>query len=115
MNARQEFIEHVNRVLDYIGRGKHDVKCASVSYEEPYSDKVYDEVYIASLPVDWTEDEFDLFLNKLNFNYFEGYGCQEVYGIIWYTDGSWSVREEYDGSEWWLHNFLPEIPKRLLK
>lgn len=111
MNARQEFIEHVNRALGYIGRGEHDVKCASVSYESIFDD----ETQVASLPVDWSEDEFDFFLKKLNFNYNDGFGVQEVYGIIWYTDGSWSTREEYDGSEWWVHNILPDIPKRLLK
>ena len=31
-------------------------------------------------------------------------------GTIWYTDGTWSDREEYDGDEWWEHRVCPEIP-----
>ena len=37
----------------------------------------------------------------LNFEYDDGYGAQELFGYVWFTDGSWSERDEYDGSERW--------------
>jgi hypothetical protein len=54
-------------------------------------------------------------LNDLDFEYDSGYGQQELYGIVWLTDGSWLSREEYDGSEWWQHRFLPPVPLYLQK
>ena len=44
---------------------------------------------------------------KLNFKYDSGYGGQELFGYIWYTDGTWSDRREYDGLEWWEHQERP--------
>ena len=49
-------------------------------------------------------------LPQLNFNYDAGYGSQNLFGFIWYTDGTWSERGEYDGEEWWQYNSCPEIP-----
>ena len=49
-------------------------------------------------------------LPQLNFNYDAGYGSQKLFGFIWYADGTWSERYEYDGSEWWDYNSCPEIP-----
>lgn len=46
----------------------------------------------------------------LNVKYDNGYGGQELFGTIWYADGTWSSREEYDGSEWWRHNKCPKLP-----
>jgi hypothetical protein len=44
---------------------------------------------------------------KLDFDYDGGYGCQELFGYIWYGDGTWSQRGEYDGLEWWEHMERP--------
>ena len=43
----------------------------------------------------------DEVLPQLDFEYDDGYGGQELFGYIWYEDGTWSERGEYDGSEWW--------------
>jgi hypothetical protein len=45
--------------------------------------------------------------------YYNGYGSQELFGIIWYVDGSWSERVEYDGSEWWGYRSCPKIPSNV--
>lgn len=42
-------------------------------------------------------------------NYDNGYGGQELFGLIVFTNGSWIERYEYDGSEWWEYK---ETPKR---
>lgn len=53
----------------------------------------------------------DKFLQSLDFNYDDGYGLQKIEGNIWYQDGTWSDRGEYDGSEWWQYQSVPEIPE----
>jgi hypothetical protein len=58
--------------------------------------------------------DLEEFLTKLDFEYDSGYGGQELYGTIWLDDGTWLSRGEYDGSEWWEHNVLPEIPNECL-
>ncbi len=67
------------------------------------------------LKENYDEEELTNFLSDLDFEYDSGYGQQELYGIIWLADGSWLSREEYDGSEWWQHNFLPLVPSYLQK
>ena len=68
---------------------------------------------------DFALDEQKIFSGKLgevfpmlNFSYDNGYGWQYLYGTIWYEDGTWSERGEYDGSEWWEHRQCPEIPNK---
>ena len=47
--------------------------------------------------------------------YDAGFGGQELHGIIWYADGTWSERYSYDGEEEWVHCHVPEIPEYLKK
>ena len=54
-------------------------------------------------------------LAELDFEYDDGYGTQELFGTIWYEDGSWSEREEYDGSECWAYKTSPAIPAKLIR
>ena len=61
----------------------------------------------------FTEDEYLQFLAKLNFGYDSGYGSQNLDGIIWFRDGSWATRGEYDGSEWWDYHKRPDVPTYL--
>lgn len=66
------------------------------------------------LNVDHTEEEFHQFLKDMDFMYDAGYGGQELHGTIWFeTTDCWLTRGEYDGSEWWDLNYMPEIPKEL--
>ncbi len=53
------------------------------------------------------------FLNQLDFDYNNGFGYQWITGTLWFVDGTWATRGEYDGSEWWEHHKLPEIPAEL--
>ena len=65
--------------------------------------------------IDDEETPRGLFRNLIDINkdYDAGYGSQELYGTIWYKDGTWSTRGEYDGSEWWDYHCVPEIPVKL--
>jgi hypothetical protein len=89
MNAQQELINHI--------RGR-EVKYVKVIREISYDKKV---------TIEGTLDEV---LPRLNFGYDNGYGSQKLEGTIWYADGTWSERGEYDGSEWWEHRECPPLP-----
>jgi hypothetical protein len=64
--------------------------------------------------VDYQLDNMNDFLSKIDFFYHSGYGGQELFGNIWFKDGTWASRGEYDGSEWWEHHQCPDIPESLL-
>lgn len=104
MNAKIEFLEETK------GRV---VKCAEVSYMTSWVAE--DDTLIVKLPIEYSDQDLEEFLKKLDFEYDNGYGIQYLYGTIWYTDGTWSERYEYDGSEIWLFKSCPPIPDSLTK
>jgi hypothetical protein len=65
------------------------------------------------LPLLYTDEQYSEFMSKLDFTYDSGYGGQELDGVIWFEDGTWADRGEYDGSEWWQYHKLPEVPTYL--
>ena len=91
-NAKEEFIKHV---------GERTVICAAISIE--------DNKYF--LKLNHTEADYSHFLEQLDFSYNNGFGRQKLFGTIWYEDGTWSDRGEYDGEEWWEYRRRPEIPE----
>lgn len=99
-NAKEEFIGHTSEV-------KSKIKAATISSAIRPPELKY------CLKVGYTEDDFNNFLKRLDFKYSSGYGGQELYGMIWYEDGTWSERGEYDGSEWWDYRAVPIIPEEL--
>lgn len=102
MNAKDEFIEHIE---------DREVLCADIANKD-YWEKGRTTFLLKQ---GYSEDDYSNFLNSLNFTYDSGYGGQELYGTIWYTDGTWSSRGEYDGSEWWEYNRVPDVPDELLQ
>lgn len=110
VNAKEEFIRHVTDV------GKR-VLCCKIWADTRYSPLYGRDYYTHGgkygpflLPKYHLPREMEAFVENLDFFYNADYGGQELYGTIWYTDGSWSTRFEYDGSEWWKHHQRPEIP-----
>lgn len=95
MNAKKEFQQEI---------GSRRVLCATV-----YTNGNQKNL----LPVNYTDQQYAQFLESLNFEYDARYGSQELFGTIWYLDGTWSERGEYDGSEWWECQERPEIEKEL--
>jgi hypothetical protein len=102
-NAKEEFLRHINN---------REVLCASISYEDCWNKEI--PMRIHNLKVGYTQEQYNEFINSLDFTYDSGYGGQELFGTIWYKDGTWSERGEYDGSEWWEYHICPSIPKSLL-
>lgn len=88
MNAKQELLEHIEQ------RPVRYVRVARGSPDAP-------PIQGASL---------EALLPQLDFDYDDSFGHQELFGTIWYEDGTWSSRRQYDGSEWWEHHTPPPLP-----
>ncbi len=101
-NCKKEFIEHT--------KGKN-ILCAELKHDCDYWDD--DIKRSADLKIGFSQNDFEMFLRSLDYEYDDGYGGQELFGVIWYTDGTWSERGEYDGSEWWEYKSVPSIPDSL--
>lgn len=89
-----------------------EIKCARITTGTNYYHN--DERRTIVLKVGHDKEDYARFLNDLNFEYDDGYGTQKLHGIVWFKDGTWAERREYDGSEWWEERSLPDIPKELL-
>lgn len=90
-----------------------DILVNSPSHRELDGEIVFSFDRVAVLKENWNNDEWLKFLTILNFNYANGFGHQEVFGVVWLTDGSWLERYEYDGAEEWALKKLPTIPAEL--
>ena len=101
-NAKKEMIELLEN---------KEIKCASIKkgdwfYEENEKTKI-------TLKINHSKEDLEDFLTKLDFEYDGGFGTQELFGIVWFKDNSWADRHEYDGSEYWEHQSIPNIPKEI--
>jgi hypothetical protein len=97
-NAKEEFVEHV---------GEKQILYALI---EPFKETYGKLVQKRILHIGYNDNDYQIFLNSLDFMYDDGYGGQNLFGTIWYTDDTWSERSEYDGMEWWEHKERPRIP-----
>jgi len=107
-NAKTEFLNAIS--FD------STVKCAVIHYApcSLWRETTPPEPRGLLLKQNYTAEEYTAFLDQLDFKYDSGYGGQELYGTVWLTNGNWLTRGEYDGSEWWDYNSLPEIPAHLV-
>jgi hypothetical protein len=90
MNAKDEFIEYIEA-------------------REVLRAVLYTSEYVFILKDSYSELAYRSFLEDLDFEYNDGFGRQMLFGVIWYTDGTWSERYEYDGSECWSHKTIPKF------
>jgi hypothetical protein len=93
-NAKAELQSHIESI------GAPAVYYVSVSFDK--------SCFPHKKPLVGTLEEV---LPLLDFNYDSGFGGQELFGTVWYLDGTWSDRREYDGSEWWEHQVCPPLPQ----
>jgi hypothetical protein len=108
INAKEEFLE--------VTKGTKIV-CAFIYlyatiYE--YRDNDGEEILPLILKKGYSEEDFNIFLEKIDTTYDSGYGSQNLNGVIYCEDGGWFTRNEYDGSEWWEYNKYPNIPEMCL-
>ena len=94
INAKDEFLKHIK---------SRKVKCAIIEFGD-YRSRIF------ALNSRHNDITYERFLNDIDFNYNCGYGSQQLFGTIWYIDGSWSERFEFDGSECWAYKTKPKIP-----
>lgn len=109
MNAKKEFLNHVGDPAS-VKCVTISIDCVTISIDDTYEDELVEH----NLRVDHTPEDMFKFIEQLDFKYDNGYGLQNLHGCIWYHDGTWSTRGEYDGSEWWERHRLPDIPIELL-
>ena len=105
-NAKGEFLNHISDRV---------VLCAQIQKGDVYDDSPLPQIFVPvfNLTTGWTNEDWNKFLSDLDFEYDSGYGGQNLFGTIWYVDGTWSERGEYDGSEWWEYHQCPNIPGEL--
>lgn len=103
MNAKEELLEHLQEVCS---ESKQVLWVRVVQGDEDFRDA--SEIKKAEGFL------FDV-TDSLNFEYDAGYGTQELFGTIWFSDGTYSDRGEYDGSEWWRHHACPDLPEAAKK
>jgi hypothetical protein len=91
MNAKEEILEHIsNREVKYI--------TVTLAHQSDIEEKI--------------EGKLEEILFHLDFDYDSGYGSQYLDGCIWFEDGTWSERHQYDGSEYWSHHVCPPLPAK---
>jgi hypothetical protein len=104
-NAKTEFLNHV---------GSTKVTWAEVFIEPSYQHTERKPI-VAFLPKNYSDDQWNFFLNHIDVQYDSGYGTMYLWGRIMYDNGTWSDRGEYDGSEWWQLHELPIYDSRMCK
>lgn len=97
MNAKKELL---NDIVDI----DPPIICALITFKDR----------TIKLPMFYTDEQYEKFLEELDFEYDDGYGGQELFGTVWFLNGTWMERGEYDGAEWWAYKKCPEIPGDLL-
>lgn len=99
MNAKEELISFCVNIVDLAG-----IKCARITYKKK---RIY-------LKINYSKEDWQKFMNELDFEYENSYAQEELYGYVWLCDGSWLERVgEYDASDRWGHKVIPPIPKYL--
>jgi hypothetical protein len=110
MNTKDEFLRHISTVPS-------PVLCAEISFDDEISSELISEndtnLKSYYLTTGWSLEDWNNFITSIDFTYDSGYGLQYIFGNIWYADGTWSRRGEYDGSEWWEYMECPKIPDYL--
>lgn len=104
MNAKIEFLNTIQN---------KDVLCAVIEKKLSIVERLDgdDDLKTFVLRRGFTDSEMSEFLKSIDFEYDNGYGTQELFGFIWYKNGLWNERRDYDGSENWVLKEVPQIPE----
>jgi hypothetical protein len=102
-NAKQELI-------DILGNSR--IVVAQVTIIKQYNHK---EAVTIELESNYTQEEFETFLNALDFEYDRASSYDvDIRGNIWFSTTEWLERH-YDENYLWIDCEVPIIPRRLLK
>jgi hypothetical protein len=86
-------------------------KCAVIQYMINFDE--IDKLII--LKCGYTEDEWNIFLDRLDFEYSTWNEVEYLNGTIWMLDGTWYERMGFTAPAYWEHLRLPIIPKLLIE
>jgi hypothetical protein len=103
INARDE-------LLFFLEASNKKLKCAQIWF----SPQENQPPAFINLPVGFGESRFLEFQREINRSYHNGHTPQELFGVLWFVDGTWADRYVYDGSEEWMLREIPAIPSELL-
>ncbi len=67
------------------------------------------------LPVNYNLNEFQTFLEKLDFENTDPWGSQAMFGTVWLTNGRWLERTDYYDGDWWQLKEYPTFPPYVIK
>lgn len=110
MNAKKELLDKI-RQISCLGDGTKII-CATISidiYNRLDEALNEEELKPYILKQGYNNDDYMTFINSLDFEYDNGYGSQELFGTVWFTNSIWMDRYEYDGSEYWDIHKYPDI------
>jgi hypothetical protein len=106
MDEMTNFKDELLHFLKGLGRNT-DILCGTIERENGVQ---------FDLKVWFTKEDFDRFLDALNFEYLdEPFSAEQVHGTIWLKDGRWLYRShsEYNRCGQWELRDNPPIPDRL--
>ena len=107
-NYEYDYENALREIYDLLKGSNKTILAAVISWgEEP--DLAVDQVVL--FPGHSGEEHCE-FLGKMDVCYDDGYGSQRLFGTLWFTDGTWASRWEYDGSEGWEIHEMPPLPTR---
>lgn len=110
MNVKKELLT----IMAKFGKTIKDIKGINITLKRDSWDSdmwcylYYRSILKASI-LDANFNQLESKLNLLDFNYDNGYGSQQLFGCVVFTDGSWLERHTYDGSEWWEYKKEPNL------
>lgn len=100
INIKRQLLSHVEDM--------YNVKAVQLKLERHTTH--LKSVQLFHLPEGYHEGQLESFLRDIDTSYDNEYGNQMLYGFIWWKDGSWSSRYNYEGKEKWVHNVVPSYP-----
>ena len=104
MNAKKELMRKLEAVNAH---RRAIVLCWSIQF---FREGCYEPIGLV-LKRGHSNEEYEAELNKLDFEYDDGFGEQVLFGAVILSDGSWLERDEYDGSEKWVWKSMPMLPE----
>ena len=98
MTAKESLLKHIkDNKVEYV-----QIRC--VDYDNDSEKTIQGELEEVLPLLDFEVEHYEI----LDFEV-EHY---EIFGTIWYTDGSWSTRNEYNGVYYWEHLVRPIMPDK---
>ena len=104
--------------IEFVSKGRREVVKLTPKWGSTVVSEWFNRVKFATidcngigavLPSNRDEEDEEIFFEGLaSMDYHEGYGMQELYGVIVFNDHTWLTRGEYDGSEWWEKHVEPQ-------